>query len=506
MAIINPLIATIYSQRLKAIDRFRMNGAEVQHEQFKLLLSYGANTQYFARYGVGPYSTLEEFRARIPIVDYDALQHDIEQVRGGVPNLLWPGATEWFARSSGTTADRSKYIPITDQSLEECHYRGSHDVIAIFADNYPRSSAFSGKTLTLGGSHNIDPMGDSRAQSGDLSAILIHRAPRWVALLREPSMEVALIPDFEEKVEAICRQCTRRNITAFAGVPSWNLVLMNRVLEYTGRTNLLEVWPEMSLFIHGGVSFTPYREQYQRILPSDQMAYMETYNASEGFFALQDDPSRSDMLLMLDYGVFYEFLPTRHLGDSSKAVTIEGVELGVNYALIISTNGGLWRYMIGDTVEFTSLSPYKIRITGRTKSYINAFGEELIVDNADAAIAAAAVATSAKVSDYTAAPIYMDQGSKGAHQWVVEFECDPTDVQLFADTLDLTLQSVNSDYAAKRNKNSTLNAPQLVVAQRGSFYRWMESRGKLGGQNKVPRLSNTRALIEELLVVVAENG
>lgn len=509
MALINPLLSAFCYGRLKAIDNFRLHPEQVQHEQFKLLMSYGTGTDYFARYGVEPYTTVEQFTGRIPIVSYDDIQQDIAQVRRGTDGVLWPGVPEWFARSSGTTANVSKYIPITTESLDQCHFQGGRDVMAIFADNYPRSKAFTGKTLTLGGSHQIDPLAadhssdpsphKTTARSGDLSAILIHNAPRWVSLLREPSSEVALLADFETKVESICRQCTDKNITAFAGVPSWNLVLMNRVLQYTGKSSLLDVWPDMSLFIHGGVSFLPYREQYQRILPSSQMAYMETYNASEGFFGIQDDPNSGDMLLMLDYGVFYEFLPTRHLGDSSRAVTIDQVTTGENYAMIISTNGGLWRYMIGDTVEFTSLVPHKIRITGRTKSFINAFGEEIIVDNADVAIEAASRATSAKVADYTAAPIYMDAGSKGSHQWLVEFETAPDDIMLFAETLDSTLRSVNSDYAAKRFKNSTLTPPQVIVSHRGTFYRWMQSRGKLGGQNKVPRLSNNRDYIEQLL-------
>lgn len=500
MSVLNPLISLVYTSRLRAIDHFRRHAAEVQHQQFRKLIEPGSHTEYLARYGVDSASSLEQFQANVPIVDYDALQHDIERVRAGETDLLWPGRTSWFARSSGTTADRSKYIPVTDSSLADCHYRGGYDVIALFADNYPKSAAFTGKTLTLGGSHQIDTMSQS-SQSGDLSAILIHRAPSWATLRREPSMEVALISDFEAKVEAICASCTKKNVTSFAGVPSWNLVMMNRILEYTGVDNLHQVWPRMSLFIHGGVSFTPYREQYERLFPSDRMAYMETYNASEGFFAMQDDPHSNDMLLMLDYGVFYEFIPTRHLDDPTKAVPIEGVTTGVNYAMIITTNSGLWRYMIGDTVEFTSLSPYKIRITGRTKSYINAFGEEIIVDNAEAALRAATSATASKIAEYTAAPIYMDKGGKGSHQWVIEFEDEPSDIQLFAKVLDQALCNVNSDYAAKRDRDTTLTPPVVVVAPRGSFYRWMESRGKLGGQNKVPRLSNTRTLIEDFMRV-----
>ncbi|WP_281671671.1 GH3 auxin-responsive promoter family protein [Rikenella microfusus] len=500
MSVTNSIISAFYSKRLRAIDRFRRQPWDVQFEQFRLLVSYGAGTEYFRRYGFGEFGSVEEFQQRIPVVGYDELQHEIERVRAGEENILWPGKVRWFAKSSGTTGDRSKYIPITRESLEQCHFRGGRDVMAVFAYQNPDSKAFDGKALTLGGSHRLDTMG-AGAQSGDLSAILIRNAPRWVGMVREPSMEIALIPDFEQKVEAICRRCSRQRITSFAGVPSWNLVLMNRMLEYAGADNLLEVWPDLSLFIHGGVSFAPYREQYKRLIPSSRMKYMETYNASEGFFALQDNLSTPDMLLMLDYGIFYEFLPLKDLHEPERAVTLADVEMGVNYAMIISTNGGLWRYMIGDTVEFTSLSPYKIRITGRTKSYINAFGEEIIIDNAERAVAAASAATGARVRDYTAAPVFMEGRSKGGHEWFVEFETPPSDVMLFAEVLDKTLQEVNSDYAAKRFKNTTLMAPQLVVARQGAFYRWMQEREKLGGQNKVPRLANDRRYLDELLKI-----
>lgn len=500
MSLTHSILTAFYSKRLKAIDHFRRHPWEIQFEQFRLLMSYGAQTEYFKRYGFGAFGTVEAFQRTIPVVGYDELQHEIERVRAGEANILWPGKTQWFAKSSGTTGDRSKYIPITRESLAQCHFRGGRDVMAVFAYHNPDSNAFGGKTLTLGGSHRLDTLGGG-AQSGDLSAILIHKAPKWVGLVREPSMKIALIPDFEEKVEAICRRCSRQHITSFAGVPSWNLVLMNRMLEYTGADNLSDVWPDLSLFIHGGVSFTPYREQYKRLIPSPRMKYMETYNASEGFFALQDNLSTPDMLLMLDYGIFYEFLPLKDLHKPAKAVTLADVEMGVNYAMIISTNGGLWRYMIGDTVEFTSLSPYKIRITGRTKSYINAFGEEIIIDNAERAIAAASAATGAKVLDYTAAPIFMEGRAKGGHQWFVEFDTPPSDAMLFAEVLDKTLQEVNSDYAAKRFRNTTLVAPQVVVARKGAFYRWMQKRRKLGGQNKVPRLANDRRYIDELLKI-----
>lgn len=497
MSLANTILSAFYGRRLRAIERFTRDPLEVQQEQFRLLLGYGEQTGYCKHYGVGSTDSVEDFQDRLPVVTYDDIQSLIERVRGGEENLLWPGQVEWFARSSGTTTDRSKYIPVTRESLNGCHFQGGRDVLALFSRQCPDSKAFHGKTLTLGGSHRVDSLGGAHA--GDLSAVMIRNAPKMAHLFREPAMEVALIPDFEQKIEAICRTCSTAHITGFAGVPSWNLVLMDRIMEYNGADNLLDLWPDLSLFIHGGVSFAPYREQYARIIPSPQMRYMETYNASEGFFGVQDDLGASDMLLMLDYGIFYEFLPLRDLDDPSKAVPLEGVSTGINYAMIITTNGGLWRYMIGDTIEFTCVAPYRIRITGRTKSYINAFGEEIIIDNAERALGAACDATGAKISEYTAAPVFMEARAKGSHQWLVEFSQSPSDQALFVEVLDQTLQELNSDYAAKRFRDTTLLAPQVIACPEGTFYRWMESRDKLGGQNKVPRLANDRRYMDQLL-------
>lgn len=499
MPISTKFINLFFSLRLNAIDHFRNSPDQVQYEQFSKLLKSGCQSQYLKEHGVLSQDVAySQFASRVPVRDYDSLQPWIERLRDRQERVLWNTPVEWFARSSGTTADRSKYIPITRESLNECHFQGGRDVMGIFAHNFPETKAFEGKTLTLGGSHKLDKEG-GKIHSGDLSAILIDNTPAWVNMRKLPSTQTALIADFEEKVECICRETTGRNITSFAGVPSWNLVLMNKILDYTGKKNILEVWPDMSLFIHGGVSFTPYREQYQTIIPSAQMNYMETYNASEGFFALQDDPSDSSMLLMLDYGIFYEFLAMKDIDYPERTIPLEGVQTGVNYAMIITTNGGLWRYMIGDTVEFTSLRPHKIRITGRTKHYINAFGEELIVDNAERALMAACQATNAVIAEYTAAPVFMSGNKKGSHQWLLEFEREPNNLTLFVDTLDDTLRQVNSDYDAKRFRDTTLNRPEVVLAERGTFYRWMEKRGKVGGQNKVPRLANNRQYIEQLL-------
>ena len=490
------IINKISGKRLQQIDRFRDDPHKVQQEQYTKLLDGADGCSYLGDRKISSISTPEDFRQRLPIVDYDSYHTEIDKVRDGQADVLWGSPVRWFARSSGTTGDRSKYIPVTKASLWDCHYRGAMDVTMLFAHHHPESKAYDGKALTLGGSHKLDE--STNILSGDLSAILIRNTPGWANLKRIPSADVALIPDFEEKVQKICEQTTGKNVTSFAGVPSWNMVLMNRILDYTGKDNLLEVWPNLSLFMHGGVSFIPYREQYRRLIPSDDMKYIETYNASEGFFAIQDDPSSSDMLLMLDYGIYYEFLPLSDLDDHSKAVPLEGVKKGVNYAMIISTNGGLWRYMIGDTVKFTSLTPYKINITGRTKQYMNAFGEEIIVDNADRALGAACDATGAVISEYTAAPVYMSGREKGAHEWLVEFERQPSDLARFTDELDENLQKLNSDYEAKRFRDTTLQKPQVTVARAGLFYEWMASRGKVGGQNKVPRLSNDRTYMDPL--------
>ena len=494
MSIRNSLLRTYFARRMKAIDRFRRHPDQVQAEMFRQLIARGADTKFGRRHGVAKHLTPEAFAARVGVQDYESFKPYIERMLAGEKNVAAPGRVTLFARSSGTTSDRSKFIPVTRESVWWNHTLGMRDVAAVYASAKPQTKIFDGKTLTLGGSCSRE----GRNLVGDLSAVLIHETTFWSGWFRAPRTATAIIPDFDRKVEAICRECTGENITAFAGVPSWNLAMMRRVLDYTGRENLLEVWPRLELFTHGGMNFKPYREQYRQLIPSDRMKYMETYNASEGFFAIQNDPASDDLLLMLDYGVYYEFLPVRDLDDPSRAVPLEGVAKGINYAMIITTCNGLWRYQIGDTVEFTSLAPYKIRITGRTRHYINAFGEEVIVDNAETALKAACDATGARISDYTAGPVYMSGRSKGAHQWVVEFDTPPDDAERFTDTLDRALQSVNSDYEAKRFKDTTLMRPTLTVVPPGTFYRWMKSRGKAGGQNKVPRLFNDRTYIDQL--------
>jgi len=390
---------------------------------------------------------------------------------------------------------------MSNEALEDCHYRAAKDVLAIYIRNNPATRIFPGKGLTLGGSHKINQF-SNKSLYGDLSAILIENAPRWVELIRTPKREIALIEDFEKKLDLITKSTTKENVTSLSGVPSWFLTLIKYILSYTGKSNLLDIWPDLEVFFHGGISFTPYRELYNKLINGEQMHYMETYNASEGFFGIQDDPSSTDMLLMLDYGIFYEFIPAEKIkNDTPPAYTAGEVETGINYAIVISTNGGLWRYMIGDTVVFTCLNPLKFYISGRTKHFINAFGEEVIIDNADRALQAACKITGAIISEYTAGPVYMGPSSRGSHEWLIEFEKEPKDLKQFISVLDDTLKSVNSDYEAKRYKDINLVLPVVRSVPPGTFIKWLKSKNKLGGQNKVPRLANTREYIEELYEV-----
>jgi hypothetical protein len=483
------------------VEHFRRHPAEVQHNQLRRLVAKGAATSFGRDHDLAGATSLERFQARVPVREYEELFPYIERARGGERNVLWGGETRWFARSSGTTGAKSKYIPVTRDALWQSHMRGPQDCIAFNVERYPDTRVYGGKTLTLGGSRRIEREGE-HALTGDLSAIMIENIPDFANHWRVPRTKTALMADFEQKVERICRECADKDVRSLAGVPSWNLVMLRRMLEYTGKSNLLEVWPNLELFIHGGVNFSPYREVYRQLIPSPGMHYLETYNASEGFFGISDDFSH-DMLLMLDYGMFYEFLPTAHLDDPSKAVPLEGVRTGVNYAVIITSSGGLWRYLIGDTVRFTSTEPYRISISGRTRQYINAFGEEVIVDNAERAMSAASRATGAEVAEFTAAPVYMELDSKGAHQWVVEFSRAPRDgVEAFARALDVALMGENSDYEAKRWRDTTLCAPVVTPVPQGTFVRWMSQRGKAGGQNKVPRLANNREFVEQILDLI----
>lgn len=497
MTFTHSILSLLTRKRLAQIERFKANPAQVQRDTLHDLLTKAAGTEYGRRYGFRSILTAEQYRERLPVVQYESLSGYILRMMEGEQNLLWPEKVEWFARSSGTTDARSKYIPVSPASLENCHFRGGKDVMAVFNSLYPEARAFGGKTLALGGSTEISA-GNSRCRCGDLSAILIANAPFWTDRMKTPAPSVMLTSDWEEKIGKICETAVKEDVRCLAGVPSWFLSVIRKILERTGKDNLHEVWPNLELFIHGGVGFDPYREQYARLLPDAKMKYLETYNASEGFFGLQDRPDDPSMLLMLDYGVYYEFMPADQLGkERPKTLLLEEVRPGVNYALILTTNGGLWRYMIGDTIRFTSVRPYRFRITGRTKLFINAFGEELIIDNAVEALRYACNRTNADLYEFTAAPVFMENGKKGAHEWLIEFRQPPEDPEQFADLLDSRLQELNSDYEAKRQLS--LERLRLHVARPNLFDDWLKSKGKLGGQHKVPRLWNDRTHLEELL-------
>jgi hypothetical protein len=499
MPFMTSLLSWLMVKRLNEIELFRQYPSDVQLETLMELLKTAKDTEFGKLYDFESIRSDEEFRRRVPVRTYEGIEPFIDKVRKGEKNILWPGEIKWMAKSSGTTNDKSKFIPISKESLEYCHFRGGKDVLAIYASHFPKSGIFKGKALVIGGSQQINNY-NNELYYGDLSAVLIQNLPFWVNFIRTPDISIALMDDWEQKIEKMANATMIENVTNISGVPSWTLVLIKYILEKTGKSNVLDIWPSLELFVHGGVSFTPYREQYKKLIPSDKMNYMETYNASEGFFGIQDDPAKDDMLLMLDYGMFYEFVPVENAMDENpEAISLDAVEIGKNYALVISTNCGLWRYMIGDTVKFTSKSPYKIKITGRVKHFINAFGEELIIDNAERALKQACERTGAAIREYSAAPVYMEAGKKGGHQWLIEFEQLPDDLDHFTSLLDNNLKTLNSDYEAKRYKNLSLNRPEVIVARKGLFYDWLKERGKLGGQHKVPRLANNREYIEPLL-------
>lgn len=488
-----------FARRQKALARYGTRAEEMQAKALRHLTDKAKDTLWGHEHGYANIHSYEDFVRQVPVNTYEELKGYIQQMREGQADILWPGHVRWFAKSSGTTNDKSKFIPVSQEGLKGIHYMGATDSVSSYLAQNPKSRLFSGKSLILGGSHAPN-LNTPNSLVGDLSAILIENVPKAVNLTRIPSKRVALLEDFEEKRDRIARTAMLQNVTNISGVPSWMLSVLNRILELTGEQTLDRVWPNLEVFFHGGVAFTPYRQQYQNIIRLPQMHYMETYNASEGFFGIQTDLADTAMTLMIDYGIFYEFIPLEQLGKPDmQAVPLWGVETGVNYAMLISTTCGLWRYVIGDTVRFTQKNPYKFVITGRTKHFINAFGEELIVDNAEKGLAQACIATGAQVKDYTAAPIFMDSHAKCRHQWVIEFAKKPDSVDEFASILDRSLQAINSDYEAKRHKDITLQPLQIVEARRGLFDDWLKSKGKLGGQHKIPRLSNTRDYIEELL-------
>jgi len=490
------IVRPLFAKRWRELEKHNTQGEQLQREVLARLVSKAKDTEYGREHLFATTKGYEDFVRNNPVNTYEELKGDIDRMRQGEVDILWPGRVKWYAKSSGTTNDKSKFIPVSPDGLKRLHYKGGADVVAMYLRNNPKSRMFDGKGLILGGSHapNYNLPG---SLVGDLSAILIENINPLVNLIRVPSKQTALLSDFEVKRDRIAHEAMNKNVTNISGVPSWMLSVLNRMMEVTGKTHLEEVWSNIEVFFHGGVAFTPYREQYEKLITSPNMHYMETYNASEGFFGIQDDPMDKSMLLMLDYDVFYEF---QEMGTDN-IVPLWGVEKGKNYAMLISTSCGLWRYMIGDTVKFTSTNPYKFVISGRTKSFINAFGEELIVDNAEQGLKYACEVTGAQVLEYTAAPVFMDQNAKCRHQWLIEFSKTPESLEQFADILDRKLQELNSDYEAKRFKDITLQHLEIIPARQNLFNDWLKSKGKLGGQHKVPRLSNSREHIEQLITM-----
>lgn len=493
------IASKFFCPRQRELTKHYTEPEQLQHTVLKYLVGKGRDTEYGRNHMFDSIASYDDFAKNIPINTYEELKGDIDRMRHGEQNVLWPGLVKWYAKSSGTTNDKSKFIPVSNAGLHNVHYKGGADVVAIYLRNNPGSRMFDGRSLILGGSHSPNYNVEG-SLVGDLSAILIENINPIANLFRVPNKRTALLSDFELKRDRIAQECLHKNVTNISGVPSWMLSVLVRVMELSGKKHLEEVWPNLEVFFHGGIAFTPYRKQYEELITSPMMHYMETYNASEGFFGIQDDPADKSMLLMLDYGVFYEFIPLEEVGDpDATVVPLEGVELNKNYAMVISTSCGLWRYMIGDTVSFTSKKPYKFVITGRTKYFINAFGEELIQDNAEKGLAYACEQTGAQVLEYTAAPVYMDENAKCRHQWLIEFSKAPDDMKKFADCLDHKLQEINSDYEAKRFHDVTLQHLEVVKAHPHLFEEWLKSKGKLGGQHKVPRLSNSRKNMDELL-------
>jgi hypothetical protein len=497
MKLIGPAISKLLRLRLNQVERWANNPIEAQRRVLQDLVTAAQYTEFGKKYNFGELFRIKEFTQSVPIHEYEDLKLYIERMMNGEENILWNTPVSWFAKSSGTTSDKSKFIPVSDESLQDNHYRASKDVIANYYKIFPNSDLLTGKSLVVGGSHQVNQL-NGDIQYGDLSAVLLQNTPFWGQWLRTPELRIALLDEWESKIEKLAQATIKENVTSLAGVPTWTIVLIKRILEISGKSYLKEVWPNLELYIHGGVSFTPYREQFQRLV-GPPINYMEMYNASEGFFAAQNDIDEQGMLLFTDHGIFYEFMPVEEYGsEHPNTVGLAEVEVGKNYAVVISTNGGLWRYLVGDTIKFVSTNPHKLIVSGRLKHYINAFGEEVMVDNTDKAIAAACAETGAVVNDYTAAPIYFSEDKNGAHEWLIEFDKDPSDLQRFEQVLDEALQSVNSDYEAKRYKSIALDKPVINVLPKGTFTEWLRSKGKLGGQHKVPRLSNDRRFIDDI--------
>lgn len=505
MRILSPAISSLARLRRWRIDGWMTHPADAQREVLQDLVTSAQYTEFGRKYRFSELFNVKSFKQAVPIHEYDDMKPYIQRIMDGEQNILWNTPVFWFAKSSGTTSDKSKFIPVTEESLHDCHYKAAKDVLTLYYEFNPDSDLLTGKGLVIGGSHTINPLNEE-AQYGDLSAVLLQNSPFWGHWIRTPDLSIALMDEWESKIEKLALSTMKENVTSISGVPTWTLILFKRILELTGKKTMAEVWPSLELYMHGGVSFVPYREQFDRLI-GKKIHYLEMYNASEGFFAAQDRPGEDGMLLFTDHGIFMEFMPIEEYGkEQPHTIGLTDVELGKNYALVISTNGGLWRYLVGDTVQFTSLNPFRIRVSGRLKHYINAFGEELIVDNADKAIAAAAVHCGVVVNDYTAAPVYFSETGNGAHEWLIEFEQEPASLQDFTASLDQELKRQNSDYEAKRHKSIALGLPVVHSVPKGLFGSWLKQKGKLGGQHKVPRLSNDRKHIDELLQLLREQN
>ena len=493
--IFNSVASFFLKRRISQIELFKDYPIEVQQEVLRKLVVYSIDTEIGKKFEFKTIRHYKDFKERVPIVTYEDIYEDIERNRKGEQNIFWRTPIKWFAKSSGTTNAKSKFIPISFESLDDCHYKAGKDMLSLYFNNNINSELLIGKCLRLGGSKDIYE--NNNSYYGDLSAIMIDNLPFWAELSSTPSSKVSLIPDWEKKVQAIINESIDQNVTSFAGVPSWMLSLLQQVIQQTGKDNILEVWKNSEVYFHGGVSFDPYRNLYKNLFPSKDFKYFEIFNASEGFFAIQDQNNSSELLLMLDYGIFYEFIPTSK--SEQDIISLADVKLNVNYAMVITTNSGLWRYKIGDTIKFTCLNPFRIKVTGRTKHFINVFGEELVVENAEKALSITCELTKCEITNYTVGPIFMGSKTKGSHEWLIEFEKKPDDINKFMEILDLNLQRLNSDYEAKRYKSSTLEIPKIQVARKNLFYDWLASKNKLGGQNKVPRLSNSREYLDELI-------
>ena len=484
----------VMRKRIHQIELFVKYPHDVQQDWLENLISTAQQTEFGKKYRFNEISDYTTFRERVPLSTYEDMSPFIERLRQGEENILWPTESKWFAKSSGTSGHRSKYIPVTKESLKDCHFKGGKDMLSLYCYNYPDTQVFNGKSVIMGGSH--EPSISTNKKDGDLSAIIVDNLPFWVNIHQTPNKDIRLMNDFEKKIQHMALITANEDVRTISGVPSWMLVLFHKILEVKGLENISQVWPNLELYMHGGVSFTPYKNQFEKLIPKG-INYLETYNASEGFFGIQDQKNSDEMLLMLDYGIFYEFIPQEDF-NRKKAIPLWEVEKGKSYAMVISTNAGLWRYLIGDTVMFTSVSPYRIKINGRVGQFINAFGEELIMDNAEKAIQQACLKTDANINEYTAAPLYMKDGSQGAHEWILEFNKAPNDIHTFVEELDQALKELNSDYAAKRNNNLALKKPIVHTVDYGFFYQWMKSQGKLGRQFKVPRLANNRKHVESI--------